>query len=402
MIASKYVRFVLAATLLGSMLVVLGITCDFSTSDASTKAQQEERHLESLIPKHIPLGLKIRKEKEKEFKDLGNERWAHDFELEVTNTGDRPIYEFFLYLILDVKDSSGQNVMAPVYYGRAELGDHRVRATPEDVPLKPGQSCILKIHPGQLEAWDIIRREEGRPYPKKISVKFQLLSFGDGTGLVGPDGRAVPRRSGTPPNLTECLPNQSRGEPAFDWHLSILNNRREQARGLNIPASFLPVNFLSAASFSTFSPRPAPVSDICCPAGCTSLIPRVEQACYNCPQQTRLTITYCSDPEGLCYSPSYGSIECTIPQTGESICAKQSRQISVADHYLPRYRRHRRRLSVVPRTVLIQMRLDLQTTVPMDFRLTVVLHSRCEKGTAVFAASALRRHLLLRSVRVDI
>jgi hypothetical protein len=242
----EYVRLVMVVALLGSELVALAITYNLSTSDASVMVQHGDRQLENLIPKNVPLGIRIRKDKEKEFKDLGNEKWAHDLELEVTNTGDRPIYEFYLYLILDVKDSSGQNVMAPVYYGRAELGDHRVRATPEDVPLKPGESCILKIHPGQLEAWDIIRREEGRPYPKKISVKFEMLSFGDGTGLMGPDGRAVPRRPGTQPNLTQCLPNQSRGEPAFDWHLSISNNRREQARGLNIPANFLPVNFWSA------------------------------------------------------------------------------------------------------------------------------------------------------------
>lgn len=64
---------------------------------ASFKAQSEEdgRKLEDEIPKHIPLKIKIKKEKEKEFKDLKNEKWARDFELEVTNTGRRPSI-FFL------------------------------------------------------------------------------------------------------------------------------------------------------------------------------------------------------------------------------------------------------------------------------------------------------------------
>jgi hypothetical protein len=51
MITPQYVRLALASTLLGSMLVALAITCNVSTSDASIKAQQEERQLENLMPK---------------------------------------------------------------------------------------------------------------------------------------------------------------------------------------------------------------------------------------------------------------------------------------------------------------------------------------------------------------
>src|SRR5207247_2496002 len=145
------IRLLLATALLSSMLLTLAITCNLGTGGASVKAQ-EERQLENLMPKHIPLGVKIKKEKEKEFKDLGNERWAHDFELQVTNTGDKPIYAFYLLLILDVNDSAGQRVVAPVYYGKTEFGDHRVKASPDDIALKPGESCVLKIHPGQLGA----------------------------------------------------------------------------------------------------------------------------------------------------------------------------------------------------------------------------------------------------------
>ena len=34
---------------------------------------------------------------------LKNEKWVREFELEVTNTGDKPIYFLFLDLIADVK-----------------------------------------------------------------------------------------------------------------------------------------------------------------------------------------------------------------------------------------------------------------------------------------------------------
>src|SRR5258707_1205673 len=200
MFTPQGIRLILAAALFVFLLVALTMTYNLGSANASGSTQQqgekEERHLEDLIPKHVPLRIKIKKEKEKEFKDLNNDRWARDFELEVTNVGDKPIYQFYLTLIFDVKDASGQNVSAPVYYGRAELGDHRVRARPEDVPLKPGESCTLKIHPGQLDAWDIVQRTEGRRHPKSIKVQFEMLSFGDWSGLMGPDAIAVPRKIG--------------------------------------------------------------------------------------------------------------------------------------------------------------------------------------------------------------
>ena len=159
--------------------------------NAAQQNRQEERGLEDLIPKHVPIRVKIRKEKEKEFKDLKNENWARDFELEVTNTGNKPIYEFYLLLVTDVKAAAGFRIVAPVYYGRKELGTISTLATPDDIPLKPGESVILKIHPGQLEAWDYIRRTENRPHPKKIQVKLEGLSFGDGTGYGGEGGVAL-------------------------------------------------------------------------------------------------------------------------------------------------------------------------------------------------------------------
>src|SRR5207237_8283419 len=177
MLNSKYIKLLQAAILFASLVLALSASYKIGSSNAA-KIQQEDRVLENLIPKHVPLGIKIRKEKEKEFKDLNNEKWAHDFELEVTNTGDKPIYEFYLSLVLDVKDSSGQDVLSSVDYGRAGLGDHTVRATTDDIPLKPGESCTLKIHPGQLGAWDIIRRKEGRPHPRRIRIIFVTLSFG--------------------------------------------------------------------------------------------------------------------------------------------------------------------------------------------------------------------------------
>lgn len=162
---------------------------------ASFKAatEENERKLEDEIPKHVPLKIRISKDKEKEFKDTKNEKWARDFELEVTNTGYKPIYALSIYLVTDVIAAKGYRIVFPLSFGRAELGDIRVKAQPDDIAIKPGESYSLKIHTGQLEAWEKRNREEKRPHPKKIRVVFQLLSFGDGTGFAGSDGLALPR-----------------------------------------------------------------------------------------------------------------------------------------------------------------------------------------------------------------
>jgi len=225
----------LAALLFLSLVASLAITYNLSTRKVSAKTQEDERQLEISIPKHVPLGIKIRKDKEKNFKDLNNENWARDFELEITNKGDKPIYSLSFLLILDVKDSSGQNVIAPVSFGRVELSDHRVRANPEDVPIKPGESVNLKIHSGQVAGWEVVGREQKWQRPKRVTVKFKNLSFGDGTGYMGPAGTPVPRKISTT-SLNHFGPQQNKNGPrALDWLNAILSSKLKQSLSVDLP-----------------------------------------------------------------------------------------------------------------------------------------------------------------------
>ncbi len=163
---------------------------------ASTAALQEqparqERVLEDLIPKHIPIKIKLRKKKEA-FKDLENDLWVRDFELEVTNTGEKPIYSLYLMLLLpEMKVFPGYNSMIPLAFGKE--GKVTDRAEPNDVSIKPGETYVLVIHEGVVKAWEMNPRL-GWPRLEKIQVQFQLLSFGDGTGYAGSDGTALPRK----------------------------------------------------------------------------------------------------------------------------------------------------------------------------------------------------------------
>jgi len=166
-------------------LVLLALTASAFIATQLTRAdvpQENERQLEDQIPKHVPIKIKIKKEKEAGFKDLNNERWAREFELEVTNTGTKPIYFLYLYVVTDVKAAAGFRIVFPLVYGRSELGDIKTKAEPTDVPVNAGETISLQIHPGQLDAWDLARKNENRPLPTRLEVSFQILSFGDGTG----------------------------------------------------------------------------------------------------------------------------------------------------------------------------------------------------------------------------
>ena len=164
---------------------------------------QEERVLENRIPKEVPIKVKIKKEKEESFKDMKNEKWVRELEVEVTNTGDRPIYYLDMFLrtnvdvgiavlLEDVNGMRGHRLQLGLRYGRPELGDIISKPGPDDVPIKPGENVILTIHPGEVGGWELNVRHGSHPQPTRLQVVFQVLSFGDGTGLYGASGTPYP------------------------------------------------------------------------------------------------------------------------------------------------------------------------------------------------------------------
>jgi hypothetical protein len=154
----------------------------------------EEREFENTIPKHVPIKIKIKKEKEKAFRDLKNEKWARDVEIEVENTGTKPIY--FLDLVLELPDlmHAGLPIAIPIQYGRGALYDFESPVLPDDVPLKPGETFTFTIPADDVTVLERLAREEGNSQPKKIHLIFQFLNFGDRTGFSGKSGVALPHK----------------------------------------------------------------------------------------------------------------------------------------------------------------------------------------------------------------
>ena len=277
-----------------------------------TLPQEDERQLVDLIPKHVPIKIKIKKEKELGFKDLNNEKWAREFELEVTNTGTKPIYALDLLVLTDVTAAAGFRIIFPLYYGRNELGDIRTKAEPTDIPIKPGESVSLTIHPSILNAWDYKRKHENRPLPKRLEVKIQFLNFGDGTGYVGSGAAPLPRAIPEEQGAAVCLPPSQ--ADAFGWNEAPPGSPLSKLLAFNLPAAIWPVNFLRGAEFET-NTSSASLFDTCCPGvNCSMLTVSRDVTCYTCSPQNRVGLAICSNPDASCLEVTFGSFECLSPK----------------------------------------------------------------------------------------
>lgn len=150
-------------------------------ASAKNQLPKEERELEDKLPKHLPIKVRIRPEKEKAFKDIDNDNWARDLEVEVRNTGTRPIY--YLVLIVDMPELKfgESNMIYSLRFGEKKFMNFASGAKPEDLSLKPGETCILDTRT-PLD-WNEYSRDMNWPRPKQFVLKFQEISFGDGTGF---------------------------------------------------------------------------------------------------------------------------------------------------------------------------------------------------------------------------
>ncbi|HEX8706912.1 MAG TPA: hypothetical protein VF723_01515, partial [Pyrinomonadaceae bacterium] len=193
------------------LLLVLACTAAIfliNGTSASSLAQSEERELENTVPKHLPIKVKIKKEKEKAFKDLKNEKWLRDFELEVTNTGDKPIYYLSLLIVLpEITIPNGtDNIGFSLHFGKRELYNIETKAGPDDISIKPGETYVFSFPEIDVVSWERFRKREHKPDAKKLILHFQLLSFGDGTGFVRNDGVSVPHGPDAKSSLERCQP----------------------------------------------------------------------------------------------------------------------------------------------------------------------------------------------------
>jgi hypothetical protein len=160
-----------------------------------------ERVIDNLVPKHVPIKIKIKEDKERALKDMNNDRWTSDLELEVTNTSDKPIYLLELWVEMpEIISENGHRVGFTLRYGRAAFVDFDARPIPDDKPIEPKETYVFKIEEKYQQSWAAYKAKEHKADPKRIEITFTQLSFGDGSGFNGSDAKPYPYRAASRPS----------------------------------------------------------------------------------------------------------------------------------------------------------------------------------------------------------
>jgi hypothetical protein len=182
--------------------------------------------LRNRVPSHLPLSVKVR--------NLSDEKWLENLEVEVRNLSNKPIYflEFFLEMP-EIRDENGVEFVFPLVYGRNQLVSYLAPLEPTDVPISPGETYIYKVDPGQIKGWGKYKAAKGKPEPRRVDLTFVQLSFGDGTGFEMTNGTPINTRKSSknavpktmPTTLSElfpalnCMGRQSQVSPTSESRL---------------------------------------------------------------------------------------------------------------------------------------------------------------------------------------
>ena len=187
--------FPLTFALLFSVVAAFG----FALGGAQPRQEEtsaNERKFENTVPAHVPIKVKLKSEKS--FKDLKNKGWAREFEIEVKNTGSKPIYYLYVLVVMPDVRVEGHRLTMRAAYGRRELGLPGTPVEPEDQPvLSPGETLTVKLPEAKVRAYEFIRDRDGLPDPKRVEFEIQAVKFGDGTSFRGRGGepwREAPKK----------------------------------------------------------------------------------------------------------------------------------------------------------------------------------------------------------------
>jgi hypothetical protein len=310
-------RIVVALLVLASALVLLNKAKPGAASMPQTVPKPVTKRLfENRVPEHLPIKVKIKHEKEKFFRDLDNENWARDLELEIKNTGDKPIYFLFFYLIVPDAKIGNLSQGFSITYGRPALADLHQRPNDEDIPISPGETKSLRIEEAGLRGWDEARAAGKVPHRiRGVRLIFQHLSFGDGTGYE--TGSGTPRSGAM--SSSESRQSAPPSEDGFDTVIS--SDRGGGSENMNVELDS------SGSDAGIFVPAAVVATDTAEATECNCVNDSCEHGyvrhihsnetnehCYQCGDFDDFYNTNCLE-EGNCYFVDWITRWCTSQQS---------------------------------------------------------------------------------------
>jgi ABC-type multidrug transport system fused ATPase/permease subunit len=125
----------------------------------------------------------------REARNYKSETWHKDLEIEVKNVSTKPIYYMLVHLMFpDDSARSGVKVGIRLVFGKEENSDFDRDPGPDDPHLSPGEVFIFTI-PSDESKWLEARQRKYPEVHNHIVFRFDVISFGDGTGFIGESGR---------------------------------------------------------------------------------------------------------------------------------------------------------------------------------------------------------------------
>jgi hypothetical protein len=132
---------------------------------------------------------------------LQSDIFPEDFEIEVRNISKKPIY--FMHVVVIFSETSRLGLGSPPIGFTVSFGNNRKlisisnRPDPTDIPVKPGETFVLKPHPENVKSVrkyfeDRIGSDNVEDALSNIALSFQTINFGDGTGYL--TGHAYPAK----------------------------------------------------------------------------------------------------------------------------------------------------------------------------------------------------------------
>ncbi len=259
-----------------TLLPVLSVlVCGLVTVSNRAQDANPERMLEDKIPSHLPIKMKV--------KNLQSKTWLDDLEIEIKNTGDKPIYYLsFAVVVPEVRSESGDPTGFSLRFGNWGLVDPDERPKPEDVAINPGESYVFKLPERSVKGWKGYIAHSKQATPKRIALVFNSLRFGDGTGFWTTGGVPVPNKK-----VSQKSCEKERKENTAQAGETYLRSTRPPAAFRPSTFSFLPVSLSTGNFFGVLELAGAPAGgtttrpDVCCPGTACSHLREVPNG-YNC------------------------------------------------------------------------------------------------------------------------
>jgi len=164
--------------------------CAAAVAPFAAHGQERVREVVVALPARLPLKAEVKNLER--VADPENGRWLRDLEVEVTNTGRKPVYFVSLLLHLPGAKLGGLPPVFKLRFGSPSLGSYTAVARPEDVPLAPGESAVIKVPESEAVKWGRWKAKGVATDPEKLVLQLHQLNFGDGTGIVGREGHRMP------------------------------------------------------------------------------------------------------------------------------------------------------------------------------------------------------------------